>query len=205
MRSIIVAVLVLLTWASPTDSSAQMNSAPATAPGNSVTFPMPFGPPETRAQLLARLAHLQDPALRRRYHLLIDYGAPLFPPDDQIMLDTVRRGGLYDGLERWLRLEPARRRFDLLILPDVDYFWPADLHVDGYRPRYSTAFILHLEPTADGKTTVQILQINCMARFGKKFELLGRTGPKLYWDDRPVSPSLQAAQELVEHLTRAVL
>ncbi|MBY0243746.1 MAG: hypothetical protein K2X55_31015, partial [Burkholderiaceae bacterium] len=85
---------------------------------------------------------------------------------------------------------------------DVDYFWPADTPSGRQQPLYSTAFILHLEPSAEGITTVHVLQINGVARFGKKFDLLGRTGPKFYWDDRPAPPSPQAARELVAHLTR---
>lgn len=202
MRSIILAALALLTWGAPIDCRAQATSAHTTAPASSVTFPMPFGIAETRPQLLARLANLGNPALRRRYHLFIEFGGPLFPPDEQIAMDVARRGGLDNGLERWLHLAPAGRRFDLLVLPDVDYFWPADVQDGRHRPLFSTAFILHLEPSADEKTTVHVLQINCMARYGKKFDLLGRTGPKYYWDDRPAPPSPQAARELVEHLTR---
>lgn len=201
MRAIIFAALALLAWGGPLDC-AQATSAQATEPGSNVTFPMPFGIADTRTQLLARLANLANPALRRRYHLFIEFGAPLFPPDEQIAMDAASRGGLHSGLERWLHHSPAGRRFDLLVLPDVDYFWPADIQVGRHRPLYSTAFILHLEPSAEGKTFVHVLQINGMARFGKKFDLLGRTGPKYYWDDRPAPPSPQAARELVEHLTR---
>lgn len=203
MRSIIFAALALLTWSCHVDCSAQAQSAQAPVPGSSVTFAMPFGPSDARTQLLARLANLVNPALRRRYHLIIEFGAPLFPPDEQIALDASRRGALHNGLERWLHLSQAVRQFDLLVLPDVDYFWDADIQAGNRRPQYSTAFILHLEPSAEGNTTVQVLQINGTARFGKKFDLLGRTGPKYYWDDRPVLPSPQAARELAEHLTRA--
>jgi hypothetical protein len=202
MRSIIVAALALLPLGCPLDCSAQAKSAHAVAPESSVTFSMPSGPADTRAQLRARLANLTNPGLRRRYHLFIEFGAPLFPPDEQIAFDAAPRGGPRNGLERWLHLDPAKRQFDLLVLPDIDYFWPADMQVGSYRPLYSTAFILHLEPAAEGKTSVHLLQINGMARFGKKFDLLGRTGPKFYWDDRPVPASPQAARELIEHVTR---
>ncbi|MBY0240678.1 MAG: hypothetical protein K2X55_15310, partial [Burkholderiaceae bacterium] len=97
---------------------------------------------DARPQLQARLANLANPALRRRYHLLIPFGAPLFPPDEQIVMDTARRGGLHHGLDHWLHLGPAARRFDLLVLPDVDYFWPADTPSGRQQPLYSTAFIL---------------------------------------------------------------
>lgn len=202
MRSIIFTALALLTWGCALDCGAQATSAPATAAGGAVTFPMPFGIADTRTQLLARLANLPNPALRRRYHLFVEFGAPLFPPDEQIAMDATRRGALHNGLERWLHLTLTGRRFDLLVLPDVDYFWPADMQAGRHRPLYSTAFILHLEPSAEETTTVHVLQINGMARFGKKFDLLGRTGPKYYWDDRPAPPSPQAARELVEHVTR---
>ncbi|AKU24734.1 hypothetical protein ACZ75_06740 [Massilia sp. NR 4-1] len=167
------------------------------------TFQVPYVPADARTRLLARLTNLTNPALRRRYRLLIEFGAPLFPPDEQIALDAAQRGRLLDGLQRWLHLPPAKRQFDLLILPDVDYFWPANLQLGSNQPLYSTAFILHMEPSMDGKTTVHMLQINSTARFGKRFDLLGRTGPKFYWDDRPVPPSPQAARELIEHLTGA--
>jgi hypothetical protein len=203
MRSIVIIVPVLLLSGISPGCFARAQSAHTAAIGSEASFPMPYAPVEARRQLMARLANLVDPALRRRYRLMIEFGAPLFPPDEQIEVDAVRRGGLGADLHRWLHLSPELRRFDLLVLPDVDYFWPAGIQPRGHHPPYSAAFILHMEPTAEGKTAVHVLQINSMARFGKKFDLLGRTGPKFYWDDRPVPPSPQAARDLIGHLAGA--
>jgi len=200
MRALLFAALALALPGSLTDCHAQAAPTHATAPSGNFTFRMSYAPADAHTRLQARLANLTNPALRRRYHLLIRFGAPLFLPDDQIAVDATRRGALDDGLARWLRLAPADRQFDLLVLPDVDYFWPAEVQPTGHPLHYSTAFILHLAPAAGGNTTVDVLQVNGMARFGKKFDLLGRTGPKFYWDDRPVPPSPQAAWELIGHL-----
>lgn len=200
MRTIVIIVPVLLLPGIAPECLARAPFAHTAAMSSQASFKMPYAPGEARSQLKARFASLVDPALRRRYRLLIEFDTPLFPPDEQIAADTARRGAPGMDLNDWLHLSPDQRRFDLLILPDVDYFWPSAIQPGGPQSPYSTAFILHMELAAEG-TAVHVLQINCLARFGKKFDLLGRTGPKFYWDDRPVPPSAQATTELIGHVT----
>lgn len=171
------------------------------ASSNNFTFEMPYAASEASARLRALLLGSTKAEFGKRYRMIFTFGAPLFPTDEQIAVDASRRGPLPDGLTAWLKLPPAARRSDLLLLPDVDYFWPADIVADGRRPLYSTWFILHFEPLAPMLTMVHVLQINGMVRFGKRFDLLGRTGPGFYWDDRPAPPSARAARELINHLT----
>jgi hypothetical protein len=165
--------------------------------------------PARLAQQAVLRAVAQLPAahpLRRRYRLAIAFDDPLFPPDDNL---KAAPGQPQDpALAAWLALPRAARAHDVLITPDADYFWREDGR------DYSAQFIVHLGAAATAAAPqvpllpqvlhatqpLQVLQVHATYRLGRRFELLGRTGPGYYWDLRPAPPSARAAAELAAFL-----
>ncbi|MBA5637777.1 hypothetical protein H3H37_12005 [Duganella sp. LX20W] len=129
---------------------------------------------------------------RRRYHLALPFGAPLFPPDADLALSPT------PDLARWLQLPADARRHDVLIVPDADYYWDA-----GGAP-FSCQFIVHLQAQGAGRTRLTVLQVQPTERHGKKLDLLGRTGPGFYLDIRPAAPAPKASADLLALLAAAL-
>jgi hypothetical protein len=129
----------------------------------------------------------------RRYRQAFAYGSPLFPSDGEL-----RGGPPSAALARWLALPPAQRAHDLLIVPDVDHYWPQD------GVAYSTRFVLHLAPDRRGGTSLTIFQYQPTILHGRSFKLLGRTGPGFYLDIRPAPPSAQAVADLRAWLNKVL-
>nr|WP_315256773.1 hypothetical protein [uncultured Duganella sp.] len=128
----------------------------------------------------------------RRYRMAWPFGAPLFPPDHDLALPPVAA-----PLAAWLALPAGQRRHDVLLTPDVDYYWTAEGR------QFSCQFILHLEAQGAG-TRLAILQVRPTEYAGKHFELLGRTGPGRYVKLLPTAPSPQAEGELRAFLATAL-
>lgn len=166
-----------------------------------LVLPMPIEPARTAVKTL--LQELTDSNERRRYRLVFNFGDPLFPPATDIAENAQQRGALGE-IVGWLQLPTTAKSRDLLITPDVDYFWPVDYYAGSQRVGFSTAFILHFAQSGPTSSTIDILQINSFVRLGKHFDLLGRTGPKFYWDDRAAAPSPQAARDLATLLARNI-
>lgn len=129
----------------------------------------------------------------RRYRQAFAYGSPLFPSDGEL-----RGGPPSAALVQWLALPPAQRAHDLLLVPDVDHYWPQD------GVAYSSSFILHLAPDERGGTLLTIFQYQPSILHGRSFKLLGRTGPGFYLDIRPASPSAQAVADLRTWLNKVL-
>ncbi|NVD99243.1 hypothetical protein [Massilia sp. BJB1822] len=159
-----------------------------------VTLAQP--PAAAQAAVLHAIAELppQSPQ-RRRYRLAVAYGAPLFPADADLMPQLGE--AVNAGIAAWLRLPAARRAHDILIAPDADYFWQQD------GVEYAAQFIVHLEPRGTG-SALSVAQAHPTARYGRKFHLLGRTGPGYYEDIRPIAPSSQAGADLQAFLAAAL-
>ncbi len=159
-------------------------------------------PPDAVQQaLLATITRLPDShPRRRRYRLAVAFGTPLFPPDHLL---REAPGQPYDtALDRWLALPPIQRRHDVVLLPDEDYYWRDAQAGDGY----AAHFLVHLaamQGTAGAPgTTLDIIQLHARRRHGKTLRLLGRAGPGLYWDIRPVAPSPAATAALAADLAQ---
>ena len=175
-------------------------------------LPARWGKQAKRLQQAVLRAVAQMPPshpLRRRYRLAIAFGDALFPPDDNL---RAAPGQPQDpALAAWLALPRAERAHDVLITPDADYFWPQDGR------DYSARFIVHIAGAGDASVAVperaelpgpasrtgmagdvvfQVLQVHATQRLGRRFHLLGRTGPGYYWELRPAAPSAQAAAGL---------
>lgn len=150
-------------------------------------------PAQVQQLVLRALQHLAPGGeARRRYHLALPFGAPLFPPDADLALSPT------PALARWLQLPVAARRHDVLIVPDADYYWDA-----GGAP-FSCQFIVHVQEQGAGRTRLTVLQVQPTERHGKKLDLLGRTGPGFYLDIRPAAPAPQASADLLALLGSAL-
>lgn len=141
-----------------------------------------------------------DAEQRKRYRMVVAFGSPLFLPD----VDLPDPPGPADGftLAQWRALPTPQRALDLLVGPDVDHYWPS--RADGATVQYSTQFVLHFEARPPGRTALHIMQANPTRRHGKKFKLMGRTGPGFYWDIRPSAASSEAADALHAFLAAAL-
>lgn len=126
---------------------------------------------------------------RRRYRMATPYGAPLFPPDSYFN-DQPGNG----QLARWRALATDQRRYDVLISPDVDFYWTAD------GKAFACEFIVHVEQGGAGQAQLTILQAHPVVYLGRKFWALGRTGPGWYRELKPAPPSPQATAELRTYL-----
>lgn len=179
----------------------------AAAPAAMLTVPLA----PAQAQQAILLAVRQLPPQReehRRYRLALPFGAPLFPPDDDFALALAPPASApasapapapapAPALASWLALSAAQRRHDVLITPDVDYYWSAEGR------QFSCQFIIHLEAHGTG-TRLVTLQVRPTEYAGKHFELLGRTGPGRYIKLLPTTPSAQSEAELRAFLTTAL-
>lgn len=175
-------------------------AAPA-APAAMLTVPLA----PAQAQQAILLAVRQLPPQReehRRYRLALPFGAPLFPPDEDFALALAPLAPApapapAPTLAAWLALSAAKRRHDVLITPDVDYYWSAEGR------QFSCQFIIHLEAHGTG-TRLVTLQVRPIEYAGKHFALLGRTGPGRYIKLLPSTPSAQSEAELRTFLTTAL-
>lgn len=160
---------------------------------------VPLAPAQAQQAIL--LAVRQLPPQReehRRYRLALPFGAPLFPPDDDFALALATQASApAPTLAGWLALSATQRRHDVLITPDVDYYWSAEGR------QFSCQFIIHLEAHGTG-TRLVTLQVRPIEYAGKRFELLGRTGPGRYIKLLPTTPSAQSEAELRAFLTTAL-
>ncbi|MYN16612.1 hypothetical protein GTP81_07585 [Rugamonas sp. FT107W] len=165
----------------------------ATAQARSGELTVPLAPPQAQQAILQAVQRIPaQQEAHRRYRMALPYGAPLFPPDADLALAPANA-----ALTAWLRLPPEQRRHDVLIVPDVDYYWNAEGR------RFSCQFIVHVQ-AADGQSRLAMLQVRPTVYAGKSFKLLGRTGPGAYLDLRPAAPSAQSAAELRAFLASAL-
>ena len=121
---------------------------------------------------------------RRRYRMALPFGSPLFPSDADLALPP-----LAPELQAWLALPTAQRQHDLLITPDVDYFWTAEGR------QYSCQFLIHITAHGAG-AQLDVLQLQPTEYAGKQFKLLGRTGPGLYMKLLPATSSAESEASL---------
>jgi len=129
----------------------------------------------------------------RRYRLAIPYGSPLFPPDADWLRPPAEK-----AVSAWLALPAEQRRHDLLLMPDVDYYWPAEGR------QYTCLFLIHVDAVGVQQSQLRILQLRPRETTGRSFKLLGRTGPGYYLDLRPTTPSASSAAALQEFLRAAL-
>lgn len=172
------------------------DASDAPRPALSTALRLALAPADAQQALLAAVAQLPTThPRRRRYRLAIPFGAPLFPPDHLLQPTPGQQADA--GLVAWLALPPHQRRHDVLLMPDEDYYWRETGDTAG---DYSAQWIVHLAADSAAGTALSIVQAHARRRRGKSFHLLGRTGPGLYWNITPTTPSAAAAATLAADL-----
>ena len=176
---------ILLAAAPDTGGAAEMPTALAVA----------TPPPQAQQAILYAVQHIAPQREEhRRYRMAVPFGAPLFPPD----ADFAAPPAGAPALAAWLALPASQRQYDVLITPDVDYYWNAEGR------QYSCQFIIHVQAQDGAGSRLVLLQVWPTVYTGKRFELLGRTGPGRYMDLRPSAPSAQTEAELRAFLAAAL-
>jgi hypothetical protein len=171
--------------------------------GASAGMPAPLVvtmPPQQAQQAILRAVRQLAPRREehRRYRMALPFGAPLFPPDADFAAPQTTAPSTAPALAAWLALSAAQRRYDVLITPDVDYYWNAEGR------QYSCQFIIHVQARDGAGSQLALLQVRPTEYAGKRFDLLGRTGPGRYVDLRPAAPSAQTEAELRAFLAAAL-
>jgi hypothetical protein len=173
-----------------------MLCAPAMAAADPAVLDVAMPPAAAQRQVLAAVRDIPPQREEhRRYRMALPFGAPLFPPDD----DFVATGAsAIPNLAAWTALPPAQRRFDVLIVPDADYFWNAEGRL------FNCQFLIHIEARPPAGARLFLSQVHPTVYAGKRFHILGRTGPGRYLNIRAAGPSAQAAAELHAFLASAL-
>lgn len=158
-----------------------------------VALIVPMPPPQAQQAVLRAVRQIApEREEHRRYRMALPFGAPLFPPDADLATPPPSA-----ALATWFALPAAQRQHDILLTPDIDYYWPASGRL------YSSQFILHITAHSAG-AQLTVLPVHPIEYTGKRFELLGRTGPGRYMQLRPTAPSAQAEAELRGFLSAAL-
>jgi len=141
----------------------------------------------------------------KRYRSISGYGPymteTLALNDPQAQKTPATVGEL--SLRDWLAMPDKERNYDLLIEPDVDYYWFSDYFNGGKPVEYTASFILHLTPLSSVKTKVFIMQTHVFIRLGESFGLSREGALGMSEDIQFVDPSPQAATDLVDFLASA--
>jgi hypothetical protein len=156
---------------------------------------VPLTPPQAQQAILRAVQGIAPQREEhRRYRIALPFGAPLFPPDADLAAAPLAPA---PALVAWLALPAPQRQHDVLIAPDIDYYWNAEGR------QYSCQFIIHV--AADGAgSRLTALQVRPTNYAGKRFELLGRTGPGRYMQLQPTTPSASAEADLRRFLAAAL-
>jgi hypothetical protein len=150
-------------------------------------------PPEAQRQILEAVRQIAPQReAHRRYRLALPFGAPLFPSDDDFAALP-----LAPKLGAWLALPAATRQNDVLIVPEVDYYWTAEGR------QFSCQFLIHIAADGSG-SRLALLQVRPTEYAGQHFELLGRVGPGFYMKLLPTTPSARSEAELMAFLAAAL-
>jgi hypothetical protein len=77
-------------------------------------------------------------------------------------------------------------------------------YLDGAKPvPFSTDFLIHLEPIADDRTRIEVIEYAPKVTVGTNFHLCGRhLFPEVTPDTRPVAPTTKDRQEMLDLVVR---
>jgi hypothetical protein len=131
-----------------------------------------------------------------------DLQYPLFPSDQQILLDR----GTDTFIERYVHVPPELRSHDLYLYePTADYYWPSEYFYQGQPAKFRCSFFIHLEPADDHSTKVEIFEYQPTIWAG---ECLGLSAhallPTTLHDIRPVQSTTADRNELLQIIRQAV-
>ena len=101
------------------------------------------------------------------------------------------------ALERFVKLPTETRTRDFYVWALSDHYWFSEYHDGGEPVRFKTHFIVHLEPTSDSETSVEVIEYLPVVWPGDVFRWCGRAGPNTYHDIRPVAPTTADRVEML--------
>jgi hypothetical protein len=127
-------------------------------------------------------------------------GSP-FPSDDEILLDR----GVDSFVERYVTVRPELRTHDFYLYePTGDYYWESEYFYQGQPARFRCSFLIHLEPSGNTNTRVEIFEYQPTIWVGKYFGLSGHTLlPAMLYDIRPVQATTTDRRDVLAEIQRA--
>jgi hypothetical protein len=161
------------------------------------TANVPGDPEAVRAALASALGGEKRalPEKWKRFKLA-RAGDDYFPRDDQLAHE---QGD--EALARYLERPAAARRGDLFFYDfsdadDPNGYWPSEYYAEGRQIPFRSNFLIALQPSADGKTAVEVLEVSPRVWVGSKFSFEAH-GPGFHLDIRNVPPTNADRVELL--------
>ena len=108
------------------------------------------------------------------------------------------------GLQRYARLEPTGRSRDLFVRGPYKS-WPSEYQNHGKPVAFNTDFLIHLDPSSDGQTRIEVIEYSPSVTVGRKYRLCGpHLVPTVSPDRRPVAPTTLDRQEMLQVVVEVV-
>ncbi len=133
---------------------------------------------------------------------LYPYGHPLFPDDFQI--------------QYWVKIDPYirpyasvpkdKRKNDFYLYePTADYYWSSDYYYNDAPAKFRCAFIIHLEPEANGSTKLAVFEYLPTIWVGERFGFSAHgIGPTSLHDIRVVESTSSDRVRLLDKIREDV-
>jgi hypothetical protein len=127
---------------------------------------------------------------------------PLFPPDEEILLDR----GVDSFVVRYAGIPSELRSRDLYLYePSGDYFWESEYFYKGQAAKFRCSFLIHLEPAGDSGTRVEIFEYQPTIWVGEYIGLSAHAVlPMKMHDIRPAQPTTVDRKEVLLTIEDAV-
>jgi hypothetical protein len=129
------------------------------------------------------------------------WGSSLFPSDNEILLDR----GVDSFVERYVTIRPELRTHDFyLYQPTGDYYWESEYFYEGKPAKFRCNFLIHLEPSGNANTRVEIFEYQPTIWVGNYFGLSGHALlPAMLYDIRPVEATTTDRRDVLAEIQRA--
>jgi hypothetical protein len=126
---------------------------------------------------------------------------PLFPPDEEILLDR----GVDSFVERYVRIPSVLRSRDLYLYePSGDFYWDSEYFYKGQPAKFRCNFLIHLEAAKDSGTKVEIFEYQPTIWAGEYVGLSAHAiFPTTLHDIRPVQPTTIERNEILRMVQQA--
>ena len=127
----------------------------------------------------------------------------LFPTDEEILLDR----GVDSFVERYVHIPPHLRNQDFYLYePNGDYYWESEYFDKGQPAKFRCSFLIHLEPSGDSSTKVDVFEYQPTIWAGEYVGLSAHAVlPTTLHDIRPVQPTTRdrkAVLDLIQGVIR---
>ena len=109
------------------------------------------------------------------------------------------------GLARYARLGDEAWTRDFFVRGPYKP-WFSEYLEDGKPVPFSTDFLTHLEPLADDRTRIEVIEFGPKVTVGTNFRFCGRhLVPEIWPDTRSVAPTTKDRQEMLDLVMRVVV